>query len=93
MSVYVGCCSAIGFCPIRANGKCLFGCGGEPDCAKGGCRGIPDYSVGISFKRSTEKEIERLRQSLTLGFLLKVDTRNEVYFKTFDDGMGDRKGE
>ena len=49
--------------------------------------------VGISFKRSTEKEIERLRQSLTLGFLLKVDTRNEVYFKTFDDGMGDRKGE
>ena len=49
--------------------------------------------VGVSFKESTEKEIERLRQSLTLGFLLKVDTRNEVYFKTFDDGMGDRKGE
>ena len=43
--------------------------------------------VGISFKRSTEKEIERLRQSLTSGFLLKVDTRNEMYFKTFDDGM------
>ena len=49
--------------------------------------------VGISFKRSTEKEIEHLRQSLASGFLLKVDTRNEVYFKTFDDGMGDRKGE
>ena len=43
--------------------------------------------VGVSFKESTEKEIERLRQSLTSGFLLKVDTRNEMYFKTFDDGM------
>ena len=44
--------------------------------------------VGISFKRSTEKEIEHLRQSLASGFLLKVDTRNEAYFKTFDDGIG-----
>lgn len=44
--------------------------------------------VGISFKKSTEQEIERLRQSQASGFLLKVDTRNEAYFKTFDDGIG-----
>ena len=44
--------------------------------------------VGVSLKKSTEKEMEQLRQSLASGFLLKVDTRNEMYFKTFDDGIG-----
>lgn len=44
--------------------------------------------VGISFQKSTEKEMDRLRQSLASGFTLKVNTQNELYRGSVDYGNG-----
>lgn len=44
--------------------------------------------VGISFKQSTESEMDRLRRSLASGFFLKVNTRNEMYHEYVDYGNG-----
>lgn len=42
--------------------------------------------VGISFKESTERELERLRQSMASGFILKADVENEMYLKAGEYG-------
>ena len=46
--------------------------------------------IGISFIKSTESEMDRLRQSLASGFILKVNTQNEMYreYVEYEDGLG-----
>ena len=44
--------------------------------------------VGISFKESTEKELERLRLSMASGFILEVNQENEMYREVVDLGQG-----
>lgn len=48
--------------------------------------------VGISFKESAEKELERLRRSMASGFLLKVNTQNEMYRGQVSDGKNSYYG-
>ena len=35
--------------------------------------------IGISFKKSTEKELDKLQKEMASGFLLQADTDNEMY--------------
>lgn len=35
--------------------------------------------IGFSLKESTEQELERLRLSMASGFILRVNTENEMY--------------
>ena len=44
--------------------------------------------IGISFKTSTEKELDRLRLSMASGFILEVITGNEMYYGHVDYGNG-----
>ncbi|MCI8785303.1 MAG: ABC transporter permease [Eubacterium sp.] len=44
--------------------------------------------VGFFLKGSTERELERLRLSMASGFVLKVDTDNEMYWEKTDFGNG-----